>query len=269
MGLRGIILGSVFAGVAAAVMPLLAAQISEPDGVIDMDGQRFPAADPREKAEFTFARFHYYLGGEFGGYFRFERWEADYPKADRQFMRGVRRLTRIDGRSTETVQDANSDDLYNWPWLYVEDAGAWRLTLSQAVRLREYLSRGGFLMVDDSHGDYEYEVMAAGLHMIFPNRPIESLPNQDEIFHVTYDLDDKIQVPGTRYVWGHRRYTPDSATPKWSAIRDDKGRIVIAICHNSDNGDAWEWADSAEYPEHAASVAYRIGINYIIYSMTH
>ena len=80
--------------------------------------------------------------------------------------------------------------------------------------------------------------------MIFPNRPIEDLANKDEIFHVTYDLDDRVQVPGTRYIWGERwRYTTDSATPKWRAIRDDKGRIMVAICHNSDVGDAWEWAD--------------------------
>ena len=76
--------------------------------------------------------------------------------------------------------------------------------------------------------------------------------------------------PGTRYIWGRRwHYTVDSATPQWRAIRDDKGRIIVAICHNSDVGDAWEWADSADYPEHPASVAYRLGVNYIIYAMTH
>jgi len=57
--------------------------------------------------------------------------------------------------------------------------------------------------------------------------------------------------------------------PKWRAIRDDKGRIMIAICHNSDVGDAWEWADSPDYPEPATSMAYRIAINYIVYGMTH
>jgi hypothetical protein len=105
--------------------------------------------------------------------------------------------------------------------------------------------------------------------MVFPNRSIEDLTNQDEIFHVVYDLDDRVQIPGTRYIWGRRPYTPDSATPVWRAIRDDKGRIMVAICHNSDVGDAWEWADSPQYPERAASLAYRIGINYIIYGMTH
>ena len=66
-----------------------------------------------------------------------------------------------------------------------------------------------------------------------------------------------------------RRYTDDMKVPKWRAIRDDKGRIMIAICHNSDVGDAWEWADSPDYPEPATSMAYRIAINYIVYGMTH
>ena len=240
-----------------------------PGGIIDMDGERFPPANPNEKAEWTFARFHYDLGEDFG-FYRFQRWAADYPKADRQFILGVKRLSRVQSRSTEQVVDANSDDIYNWPWIYIEDAGAWRLSEQQAKRLREFLLRGGFLMVDDSHGDGEWQNFVAGMRMILPGRPIEDLPNGDELFHVAYDLDDRVQVPGTRYIWGYRwRYTADSATPRWRGIRDDKGRIIVAICHNSDVGDAWEWADSAAYPEHAASVAYRIGVNYIIYGMMH
>jgi hypothetical protein len=238
------------------------------EGIIDMDGESFPPANPHELAEWTFARFHYDLGDEFE-HFRFQRWAADYPKADRQFVMGVRRLTRIQTRSTEQVIDAKSDDLYNWPWIYVEDPGAWRLSEAQAARFREYLLRGGFMMADDSHGDYEWENFLAGIHRIFPNRSIEDLSDEDEIFHVAYDLDERFQVPGTRFIWGSRRYTVDSSTPKWRAIRDDKGRIMVAICHNSDVGDAWEWADSARYPERAASFAYRLGINYIIYGMSH
>jgi len=254
-----------------AVEILLAAQFQgySRGGIIDMDGESFPPANPNEKAEWTFARFHYDLGEDFG-FYRFQRWAADYPKADRQFVPGVRRLTRIQARSTEQVVDANSDEIFNWPWIYIEDAGAWRLSEAQAKRLREYLLRGGFIMADDSHGNEEWANMAAGLRKILPDRPIEDLANGDEIFHVAYDLDDRVQVPGTRYIWGRRwPYTPDTVTPRWSAVRDDKGRILVAICHNSDVGDAWEWADSPQYPEHPASVAYRLGINYIIYAMTH
>ncbi|HEY6444364.1 MAG TPA: DUF4159 domain-containing protein [Candidatus Acidoferrales bacterium] len=257
-----------------AALSLVAAQVAQvpeqgEQGDIEMDGKTFAPPNPREKAEWTFARFHYDLGYQYGRY-GFERWAADWPKADRQFILGVRRLTRVQSRSTEQVVDANSDDLYNWPWIYVEDPGGWRLSEKQAARLREYLLRGGFLMADDSHGDYEWDVLVQGMRMIFPDRQIEDLPDSDEIFHVVYDLDDRVQIPGTRYIWGPRwSYGPDSATPKWRGIRDDKGRIMIAICHNSDVGDAWEWADSPRYPEHEASVAYRIGVNYIIYGMTH
>lgn len=269
MNLRGFLFAAGGLLLLTGVWPLLAQQIREPGGIIDMDGQRFPPEDPREKAEFTFARFHYELGGEFATYFRFERWAADYPKSDRQFIRGVRRLTRLDARTKEHVLDAKDDTLYDWPWLYTEDGGAWHMTEEQAQRLHEYLMRGGFMMVDDSHGDAEWQRLVAGLQMIVPGRPIEDLANQDELFHIAYDLDDRVQVPGTRYIWGYRRYTTDSATPRWSAIRDDRGRIIVAICHNSDVGDAWEWADSPNYPEHPASVAYRIGVNYILYAMTH
>ena len=262
-------------GVLAALiaLPLLAAAqaVYEQSGIIDMDGERFPPENPAEKAEWTFVRFHYDLNNEFGGFggFRFQRWAADYPKSDRQFVIGVKRLTRLVARSTEHVVDARSDDIFDWPWLYAEDAGAWHMTDEQATRLREYLARGGFLFLDDSHGDYEWETLEEGLRMILPGRPIEDLQNNDEIFRVVYDLDDRVQIPGTRYLWGRRPYGPDSSVPKWRGVRDDKGRLIVAICHNSDVGDAWEWADSPRYPEHAASVAYRIGVNYIVYGMTH
>lgn len=252
------------------VAPFLVATqaFQESNGIIDMDGERFAPENPREKAEWTFARFHYDLNSQFRS-FGFQRWAADYPKSDRQFVVGVHRLTRLNARTTEHVIDAKSDDIYDWPWLYIEDAGGWDMTNEQAARLREYLLRGGFLMVDDSHGDYEWKTLLAGMQMIFPNHPIEDLKDQDEIFHVFYDLDDRVQIPGTRFIWGRRQYTPDSANPAWRAIRDDRGRIIIAICHNSDVGDAWEWADSTHYPERAASLAYRIGINYILYGMSH
>jgi hypothetical protein len=236
-------------------------------GLEDEDEGSLPQ-NTHERAEWIFARFHYDQG-EQGGFRGFQRWAADYPKSDRQFIEAVHRLTRVNTRTTEQVVDANSDDIFNWPWIFVEDAGWWTLSDAQAAKLREYLLRGGFLMLDDTHGDYEWGVLAEGMHRVFPERSIEDLPNQDEIFHVLYDLDERIQIPGTRYIWGGRRYTPDSAVPKWRAIRDDKGRIMVAICHNSDVGDAWEWADSPRYPERPLSLAFRLGVNYIIYGMTH
>jgi hypothetical protein len=234
--------------------------------------------DSVRKAEWTFARLRYatrdgaYGGyGGFGGFggFRGGGWSEDYPKADRQFVEGLRRLTRLDARPTQQVLEPDSDDLFNWPWLYAVNVATWDFTDSQAARMREYLLRGGFLMVDSFHGVAEWETFLIGMRKIFPNRPIEDLENKDEIFHVLYDLDERFQVPGYQYIGTGRTYERDGIEPQWRAIRDDKGRIMVAICHNMHIGDAWEHADDPRYPERFSSLAYRLGINYIIYSMTH
>jgi len=233
-----------------------------------------PPENPNEKAEFGFARLNYSFGGFPGdGYGRSRgrgfsgRWSMDYPKSDYQFVQGVNRLTRLQSRTSSHIVDLESDEVCNWPWMFVEDAAAWNITAQQVRRMREYLLKGGFAMFDDSHGDAEWQAVRYVLQAVFPDRLIEDLNNNDEIFHVLYDLDERFQIHGTRYLG--RSYAPDEVPPRWLAIRDDKGRVIVAIAHNSDVGDAWEWADWSAYPEREASLAYRIGINYIVYSMTH
>ncbi len=145
----------------------------------------------------------------------------------------------------------------------------WTFTDSEAKRLREYLLKGGFLMVDDFHCTEDWENFMNGMRQVLPDRPVENLQSGDEIFHTLYDVDDKMQIPGEHYVWSGRTYEKDGYQPKWRAIRDDKGRIIVAICHNMHLGDAWEWADDPNYPETFASMAFRVGLDYILYGMTH
>ena len=135
--------------------------------------------------------------------------------------------------------------------------------------MREFLLKGGFLMVDDFHGTFEWEAFMAGLRKIFPDRPVEDLPDADPIFHVIADTSQRIQVPNVGYIRSGRTFEQDGVNPEWRAVRDDQGRVIVAICHNMDLGDAWEWADNPYYPERFTSLAYRIGVNYIIYGMTH
>jgi hypothetical protein len=204
-------------------------------------------------------------GKPFPGY-----WTMDYPRSDRHLMAGIRRLTRIETRSVEQVVSLDAaGEVYNWPTLYAVEVGHWRLPDDQATQLREFLLRGGFLMVDDFHGTADWEDFMEGMRQVFPDRPVEDLDNKDEIFHVLYDLDERMQVPGEQWIRTHRTYEKDGYVPKWRAIRDDKGRIVVAICHNMHLGDAWEWADDPDYPEVFASMAFRVGLNYIVYGMTH
>ena len=222
------------------------------------------------EGEFAFARLRYrQFGGYGGGYRRRSSWGTDSNTAERHFMQGVRRLTRIDARSVEEIIDADSDEVFKWPWLYAVEVGHWELSESHAKRLREYLDRGGFLMVDDFHGTREWEVFMASLQRVFPDQPVVVLPDGDAIFHTIYDLDKRFQVPGYQFVYSGRTYEFDGYEADWRAIYDAKGRIQVAICHNMDLGDAWEWSDNPQYPEQYAGLAYRIGINYIVYSMTH
>ena len=104
---------------------------------------------------------------------------------------------------------------------------------------------------------------------VFPDRPVVDLASTEEIFHVLYDVDQRDQVPGLPAFNSGVTYERDGYIPRWRGVLDDKGRIMVGICHNMDLGDAWEWADAAWYPERYATLAYHIGINYIIYSMTH
>lgn len=235
-----------------------------------------------EKAEFSWSRLQYTaaqrsmggFGQGFGGYGGYGyggrwTWGQDYPKADRQFLLALRRLTRVSARSTEQVVNLDDDKIFNYPWVYAVDVQDWTFTPPEAKRLHDYLLKGGFLMVDNFHGTADWENFMNGMRLVIPDRPVEDLSNSDEIFHVLYDLSDRFQVPGEQYVQTGRTYEKDGYVPKWRAIRDDKGRVMVAICHNMHLGDAWEWADSPEYPERFASLAFRVGINYVIYGLTH
>ena len=239
-----------------------------------------------QRAEFSWSRLSYTqamggggyggYGGGYGGYGRggggWGTWNRDYPKADRQFLIALNRLTRINGRSTEQVVSPDSDDIYNYPFVYAVMVHTWTFSDEEAKRMREYLLKGGFLMVDDFHGTQDWEDFMRGMRQIFPDAakyPVEDLNDKDEIFHVLYDMDDRFQVPGEQYIRSGRTYEKDGYVAKWRGIRDEHGRLVVAICHNMHLGDAWEWADDPEYPEQFASMAFRVGLNYVMYSMTH
>ena len=233
------------------------------------DEMQNPAPDPPdagEKTEYAFARLRY-RGAGWGR--RRSSWGTDSNKAEQHFAQGVRRLTRVHVRSSEQIIDIDSDDMYHWPWLYAVEVGGWHLTEPQAKKLRDYLDRGGFLMVDDFHGTYEWQNFMVSLQRIFPDRPVVDIPADDAIFRVLWDVDPKVQVPGRQYLYSGVTYERDGYEPRFRAVYDDKGRIQVAICHNMDFGDAWEWADDPRYPEKFASTAYKVGISYVLYSMTH
>lgn len=242
-------------------------------------------SDGQEPSEWVFGRLMYpqHPNSRFGRYgFRWGRldwreggtsWTQDYPRADRHFAQALRRLTRIHVRSVEQPVNLDDlDDVYNWPWLCAGEMGDWKLTDAQAKTLREFLLRGGFLMLDDFWNQDEWERFMESMSRVFPDRPVVEIENADAIFHTVYDLEDRYQIPGQWALGGRGGYMSQRAAgtvARWRGIYDDKGRIMVAMCFNSDLGDSWEWADDPTYPEKYSALGIRIGVNYVVYSMTH
>ncbi len=232
-------------------------------------------ADGERPAEFSMARMAYsdrYSGLQLA--FRFhgevERpWQIDTPASERHFLQGARRLSAVNARSKEVYVHPGDEEFFDYPFLYVVEPGHWQLTELEVAKIREYLLRGGFIVFDDFHGSEEWEFFMRGIRRIFPERPIEDLAADDEIFHVLYDMEHREQIPGLQAVFSRRTYERDGKVPHWRGIRDDNGRLMAMINHNMDLGDAWEHADWPAYPERFTAMAYRLGINYIIYAMTH
>src|SRR5690242_8323207 len=218
-------------------------------------------SDWNRKTEWTRARLHY--PSVYGRRWGLDlNWTIDYPRSDRHLLQGIRRLTRIDTRSVEQVVDLDGeDDVFNWPMMYAVEVGYWNLPDEQAAQLRDFLLRGGFFMCDDFHGTIEWNNFVASMKRVFPDREIVDLDNKDPIFHVIYDLDDRFQVPGLQYVYTGSVFEYDGFQAKWRGIYDDKGRLMVVICHNMDLGDAWEHSDNPVYPEKFAALAYRIAVN--------
>jgi len=237
-------------------------------------------ADHQEKTEWVFARLMYppAPGARFARRYRGpgdwvhgnSSWTQDYPRADRHFSEELLRLTRIQVRSVEQPVNLNDgDDVYNWPWLYAVQVGEWDLTDAQAHKLREYLLRGGFFMCDDFWGVEGWEVFEESMKRVFPDRAIVDIDNTDAIFHTVYDLDNRYQVASMGSARGGRTYKCLGCPAHWRGIYDDEGRLMVAMTFNSDVGDSWEWADEPSYPEKFAALGIRIGVNYVVYGMTH
>ena len=230
-----------------------------------------PAAPSYKESpgEFQFVRLAYAANQYGRGWGGRQIWQTDWPDAEYHFSRGIDRLTRIDVALGGHVLTARDESIYDYPWIYAVEVGYWTLNDPEAARLRDYLLRGGFLMVDDFHGTFEWGGFVATMEKVFPDRPIVDIPEVHEIFHVVYDLDHRIQIPSRMFIRSGVTWERDGYTPHWRGIYDDEGRLMVAINFNMDIGDAWEHADWPDYPENMTALAYRFGINYVIYAMTH
>jgi len=229
-------------------------------------------ADVRIPArEFEFTRLIYNENPAFARSWGFGsyRWLTDAPEAETHLLQGIKRLTRIDAASEGTAVRLDDDALFEHPFLYAVEVGGWILSDAEVVRLREFLDRGGFLVVDDFHGTREWEGFMHSMRRVYPDRPVTEIKESDEVFHVLYELIERPQIPSIYGAITGRTWEQDGYTPHWRGIYDEKGRLTVIINFNMDLGDAWEHADNPQYPQPLTALAYRFAINYLLYSMTH
>ena len=240
-----------------------------------------PERDIFPSSTFTFCRLHYAGDGGWGG--RGGSWRTDFPDSDINFSIRLSELTSIDvnrdqdGRIKHVIVDLLEDDLFNYPFLYALEVAGMRLSDEEAERLRTYLLRGGFLLVDDFWGSQAWDNFEYEISRVFPPEeyPLIDIPLDHDIFHIVFDIDEVPQIPGIGFWYSTGGQTSeqyaDSSVPSLRGIFDQKGRLMLVVLHNSDLGDGWE--EEAQNPvyfrEFSAKKAYPLGINIVVYAMTH
>lgn len=223
---------------------------------------------PAEWHEFYFTRAAYTSYGRgWGG--RGGAWATDYPKADRQFLTVLRRLTNLDAFECENAVLLDDPRLRRYPFLYALEVGYMNLSPSEVEGLREYLAAGGTLIIDDFWGSQEWLQFEHQMSLVFPGRPIVDLEMDHPLFSTFYEIDEILQVPAFRRAYYGGYSERDGYVPYVKGIRDDEGRLMVIVNWNTDLGDAWEWAEQPTYPLDRSTFAYQMGVNMIVYAMSH
>jgi hypothetical protein len=239
---------------------------------------RLPPAVPTDRA-FSFCRVMYNrVRRESGG----QGWWTDYPQADYNLMVRIADLTKV-GISRDAQGEPNhftvpltDPGLYSCPFLMAADVGTMGLSPEEAAALRLYLLKGGFLWADDFWGEAAWEHWMGQIGAVLPpdRYPVQDIPPDDPIFSTLYNVGRLPQITSIQF-WRRvggattsERY--DSDVPHARAIRDDRGRIVVFMTHNTDIADAWEreGEDEAFFFQFAHD-GYAVGINVVLHAMTH
>ena len=198
-------------------------------------------------------------------------WTTDYPEADNNFIVGLREWagTNLKIAPRPEALEILDDRIFDYPILYVVEPGFMDLSTEQAARLREYIMRGGFIFLDDFWGEYEWDNVQEQFHKIVPEFEIKDLPLSHPIFHSYLDVEEVVQVPNVYNASRGVTSEKGGIVPHYMGVENKNGRLVAFIARNCDLGDAWEWINDPVYPVKYGLPAYKVGINVVIYAMSH
>jgi hypothetical protein len=226
------------------------------------DGQERRLGNPAYDGRFVFTRIRYGGVGFGGGFFGGGSWNHDYPAADFYISDALETLTRMRVSADRTnVLTLEDDAIFSNPILYISEPGYWRITDKGAANLRQHLLKGGFVIFDDFEHQDEFDNMAAQVAKALPERRWVKIDIRHPIFHSLFDLK-ALDVP----------HPSVAVEPDYRALfvnDDPNGRMLALANHNCDIAEYWEWSADERFPVDVTSGAYEMGVNYIIYGMTH
>jgi len=263
----------LLSGVLCVLLMLVSARVSTVDTMSDRNGvPDWPLDAKHPKDTFTFVRLRY---NSWSG--RDGAWRTDYPDAELNFSLRLQQVTSLKVNPVPVVLEITEPELFDYPWVYMVEPGHLEFTEQEVTTLRRYLLSGGFLMVDDFWGTEEYENFYHEIKRVFPDREPVELPLEHPIFHAVFDLKEKPQLPSIGAAMEGRPYGitwergEDGRQVHYLGISDDQGRLMVVICHNTDNGDGWEREGENEwyFREFSMPKAYPMGINIVFHAMTH
>jgi hypothetical protein len=220
---------------------------------------------------FVRIKYHYVTEGtriqdDFNG----EPWLIDGPAAEQNLSRRIKTATAIDVQDP-IVMTLDDPRLFTYPWIYIVEPGNLKLSESDAKTLREFLLRGGTVTFDDFHGPFEWEHFVSEIKKVFPDREIVDFPKDHPVYSCFYKLDGYPQVAGLGSFMAGRTWEKGGYVAHLRTIFDDTNRPMMFINWNTDMGDGWEWSNAEDYPGYIkyTSMAYRMGINEVVYALTH
>ncbi len=188
-------------------------------------------------------------------------WAHDYPVAEQNFYIALKRTTTIHVEEPYLVLNLMDPEIFEHPILYLCEPGYWQITDEEVEKLREYLNRGGFLLFDDFRGDYEWYNLYEQMQRVLPGREPMELPATHPIWSIYFDVDP---VAAPSLVSGYRGSITED---RYMGYFDDNGRLMALANHNQDIGDGWEYPDRDF--ENASTISFQMGINFVMYALTH
>lgn len=187
-------------------------------------------------------------------------WSHDHPRAELHFYEALKLTTQVRVDTPPLVLTLDDPHIFEYPVLYLCEPGYWQVTDEEAQNLRDYLSRGGFILFDDFRGEDEWQNLRRQLLKVLPDAEPVEIPPEHAIWSIYYTIDPEAApslVSGGYF----------SFEDRYLALFDDHGRMMALMCYNQDIGDGWEWPE--RNLDNASTISFQMGINFLLYALTH